>query len=177
MGAAGICEASGEVVFVLDDSSGAAVLWLLSVVEVVFTFDESLGTGATFGVEDVLGVMPCVALVEVAGAGVASGITTGGGVGLGLAAVSELLRLQPTKDKGKLIDRRVMRNLFLLIFIDVPSLLRVNTVELIYFPTLSSGVDRGSFETLTCLKSFTEETSSSFPRLASGWSSLMSHSL
>ena len=101
LGATGACEASGEVVFVLDDSSGAAVLWLLSVLEVVFTFDESLGIGATFGVEGVLGVMPCVALVEVTGAGVVSGMTTGGGVGLVLASVSELLRLQPTKAKGE----------------------------------------------------------------------------
>lgn len=161
----------------MDDSPGAAVLWLLSVVEFVFTFDESLGTGATLGLEGELGVMPCVALVEVADAGVGSGMTTGGGVGLMLASVSELLRLQPTKAKGKLIDRRATRNLFCVVFIDVLSLLRVNTGELIYFPTLSSGVDRGSFGTLTCLKSFTEEISSSFPRLASGWSSLTSHSL
>ena len=124
--------------FGLDDSSGAAVLWLLSVVEFVFTFDESLGTGATFGLEGELGVMPCVALVEVAGAGVVSGMTTGGGVGLVLASVSELLRLQPTKAKGKLIDRRVMRSLFLVVFIDVLSLIWANTVELIYFPTLST---------------------------------------
>ena len=100
------------------------MLWLLSVVEVVFTFDESLGTGATFGVESVLGVMPCVVLVEVAGVGVASGMATGGGVGLVLASVSELLRLQPTKAKGKLTDRKAMRNLFLVVFIEILSLVR-----------------------------------------------------
>lgn len=100
--------------------------------EFAFTFDESLGTGATFGVEGVLGVIPCVALVEAAGAGVVSGVTTAGGVGLVLASVSELLRLQPTKTKGKLTDRRTRRNLVLAVFMDVLSLVRLNTVELIY---------------------------------------------
>jgi hypothetical protein len=122
-------------VFVLDDWSGAAVLWLLSVVEFAFSFDESFGTWVPLGVEGVPGVMPCVVLVEVTGVGVASGATIGGGVGLGLASVSELLRLQATRAKGKLTDRRAMRNLFLVGFIDVLSLVRLNTGELIYFPT------------------------------------------
>jgi len=99
LGAAGACEASGEVVFVFDDSSGAAVLWLLSVVEFIFSFDESLGTWVPLDVEGVPGVMPCVVLVEVTGVGVASGMATGGGVGLGLASVSELLRLQPPRPR------------------------------------------------------------------------------
>ena len=103
------------------------MLWLLSVAEFVFTFDESLGTGATFGaVEGVPGVMPCVVLVEAAGAGVGSGATTGGGVGVVLASVSELPRLQPAKAKGRPINTRVMRNLFLIVFIDVLSLVRLN---------------------------------------------------
>ena len=100
------------------------MLWLLSVVEVVFTFDESLGTWVPLDVEGVPGVMTCVVLVEVAGVGVASGMATGGGVGLVLASVSELLRLQPTKAKGKLTDRKAMRNLFLVVFIEILSLVR-----------------------------------------------------
>ena len=56
--------------------------------------------------------------------GVASGMATGGGVGLVLASVSELLRLQPTKAKGKLTDRKAMRNLFLVVFIEILSLVR-----------------------------------------------------
>jgi len=102
------------------------VLWLLSVVEVVFTFDESLGTWVPLDVEGVPGVMTCVVLVEVAGVGVASGMATGGGVGLVLASVSELPRLQPAKAKGRPINTRVMRNLFLIVFIDVLSLVRLN---------------------------------------------------
>jgi len=80
--------------------------------------------------------MPCVALVEVTGVGLASGMTTGGGVGLDSAAVSELLRLQPTMAKGKLTDRSAMRNLFLVGFMEILSLVRLDTVELIYFLTL-----------------------------------------
>jgi hypothetical protein len=126
----------------LDDWSGAAALWLLSGVEFTFAFDESLGTGESLDVEVVLGVVlgvvSDVVLVGVAGAGVVSGATTGGGVGLALASVSELLRLQPTRIKGKLTDRRVIRNLFLVGFIDVLSLVRLNTGEWICFPTLST---------------------------------------
>lgn len=110
------------------------MLWLLSGVEFTFAFDESLGIGVSFGAEVVPGVMPCVAVVEVTGAGVDSGITTGVVVvlALGLASVSELLRLQATKAKGKLTDRRAMKSLFLVDFIDVLSLVRLNTVGLIY---------------------------------------------
>jgi hypothetical protein len=127
------------------------VLWLLSDVEFTFTFDESLGTWVSLGVEGVPGVMPCVVLVEVTGVGVASGMTTGGGVGVVLAFVSELLRLQPTKARGKLTDRRAMRNLFLVGFIDVLSLVRLDTVELIYFPTLSTVRCKG----MPCYGAFT----------------------
>jgi hypothetical protein len=137
LGGAGACEASGEVVFVLDDWSGAGMLWLLLEVEFMFTFDEALGAGAALGVEGVPGVMPCMVLVEVTDVGVASGMTTGGKVGLGLASVSELLRLQPTKAQVKLTEGRAIRNLFLVGFIDVFTLVRLDTAELIYFPTLS----------------------------------------
>jgi hypothetical protein len=96
------------------------VLWLLSVVEFVLTFDESLGTGATFGFEEgVPGVKSCVVLVEAAGAGVGSGVTTVWEAGLVLASESELPRLQPAKARGKLIDRRVRKSLIFVVFIDV----------------------------------------------------------
>ena len=93
--------------------------------------------------EGVPGVMPCVALVEVTGAGVISGVTTGGGVGVALASVFELPRLQPAKARGKLTDRSTMRNLFWMVFIDDLSLVELNTGELIYFPTLSTVSDNG----------------------------------
>jgi len=127
------------------------VVWLLSGVEFTFTFDESLGTWVSLGVEGVPGVMPCVVLVEATGVEVVSGVTTGGGVGVVSALVSELLRLQPTKAKGKLTDRRAMRNLFLVGFIDVLSLVRLDRVELIYFPTLSTVRGKG----MPCYGAFT----------------------
>ncbi len=110
-GAAGVCAASGVVTFVLDDSSGAAVCWVLSIAEFPFAREESAGTGATLGVDDVPGVVSVVVVgvvfVVVAGAGVASGATTGV---VGLASVSELVRLHPAKARGRLIERRAARN-------------------------------------------------------------------
>lgn len=61
-----------------------------------------------------------------------------------MAASSRLLtRLQPTRDRGRVADRWAMRNLFFVDFMEILSLVRLDMVELIYFPTLFTVKGKG----------------------------------